>query len=85
MLRLNNSELYVLRREKKRDVKKFSNRGVPLIKPNDTKPMFGLFVQVKGDEDRFYVVGTRLCTSSRLEKAVLTGPDQDGPPPGTGA
>ncbi|KAK1136859.1 hypothetical protein K0M31_001392 [Melipona bicolor] len=45
--------------------------------------MFGLFVQVKGDEDCFYVVGIRLCAGSRLEKAVLIGPDQDGAPPGT--
>lgn len=56
---------------------------MPLIKPKEIKPMFGLFVQVKGDEDRFYVVGIRLCAGSRLEKAVLIGPDQDGAPPGT--
>ncbi|CAD1474274.1 unnamed protein product, partial [Heterotrigona itama] len=39
--------------------------SVPLIKPKEEiKPMFGLFVQVKGDEDRFYVVGIRLCAGS---------------------
>ncbi|CAL7940819.1 unnamed protein product [Xylocopa violacea] len=43
--------------------------------------MIGLFVQVKGDEDRFCVVGAQLCASSRLENSVLTGPDQNGPPP----
>lgn len=42
--------------------------------------MFNLFAQVKGDEDRFYVVEARLYAGSMLDKAVLTGPDQDGLP-----
>lgn len=37
--------------------------------------MFNLFVQVKGDEDRFYIE-TLLYADSMLDKAVLTGPDQ---------
>lgn len=57
---------------------------MPLIKPKEIKLMFDLFVQVKGDEDRFYIVRIRLYAGSRLEKAtMLIGPDQDGAPPGT--
>lgn len=41
-------------------------------------------MQVKGDEDRFYIE-IPLYAGSMLNKAVLTGPDQDGLPLCTGA